>query len=280
MCSIGGFISSRPLSRYTARNLLSALIWYGQDRGNQSAGCYYNGQLAKRAMLPSSFLEHSDFFNLFTHDGSMGLTHTRFPTSGAYGDAQAQPFQLGRTITVHNGMFWDIPSLKREWSIAKPSGVDSELITSIIHTLGPSKLPDFIESTDGPSAIAAIHNDKLYLLRSGNPTWFHIINLDDGAKVLVFASTEEQLERALRHTWLIADPFRANGTQQNVLLSAEPGRLTQLGRKIKPPSFSSPYSWGIHNYDTGDWRKYLGEEAADASRRIQLAARNPSWDGE
>ena len=273
MCSIGGYISEKPLDRTTARNLLSALLWYGQDRGTQSAGCYYNGQIAKRAMSPADFLDSSDFFNLFNANGTLGLTHTRMATSGGHGDDQAQPFSIGRTTTVHNGMFWDVKGLKRDWNITKPSGVDSELITSFLHAMGPKKLPDFIESTDGPSAIAAIHNDKLYLMRHGNPTWFYHLEVANENHILVFASTDEQLERAMRHTWLMHDPIHTNGTQQGVLLHATPRKLSAASRKITPNYSMHGYTcYGELDHGNRLWKSYLYDEAKSASDRIRLAA--------
>ena len=256
MCSIGGFISSSPLDRRTSRALCTALIWYGSGRGSQSSGVYYRSasgsHLAKRAVSPASFIESSDFFNVFDGDGSMALTHTRTPTSGGTDDYHAQPFQCGETVIVHNGMIFNTDECRKRWSIVKPSGVDSELYSAFIAHQGINKLPDFMEYTEGCSAIAAIHNDNLYLMRSGNPTFFTTFPLGDN-QILVFASTEEQLLRSIYHTFLMHDDPNIQGTQQHIMLSASALKLKPLGRKIRPVTYGIDWDsyrvcQGYHTY--------------------------------
>jgi len=238
MCSIGGFVSSVPLDPILSRRLCTALLWYGSDRGIQSSGCYINSKLAKAAVTPYDFIDTDEFIGLFARPASMALTHTRTPTSGGLGDEQAQPFVQAGTAAVHNGWIMNTKELKQKWGITKPSGVDSELIVSFLARKGPHKLADFLESADGMSAVAAIHNDKMYLIRSGNPTYYCRLIIGEGECVTVFGSEGEAVKSALAHTWLLPQSYTIQGTQQNILLEAQAHKLQPISRKIRSFSYN------------------------------------------
>lgn len=207
MCSIGGFISSQPLDSAMAKRLCGALIFYGSARGQQSAGIYVNSRLYKRAVHPADFIYDDGFDELFDIDPSCALVHTRQPTSGGTGDEQAHPFWIGNTITVHNGGIMNCAELKKKWSLTKPSGVDSELMTSALDNYGIARLPEIVKDLSGSAAVAALHHGELYLMRDGNPLEYYelklTINTEGDTNLLVFGSTMSQVKDAIAHCWLI-----------------------------------------------------------------------------
>lgn len=247
MCSIGGWISTTPLHRYTGLNLARALLFYGRGRGMQSGGVYYDGRLLKRAMDPQDVMDMPEFGDIFEQGTSnICLTHTRQPTCGGRGDEQAQPFSHGDATTVHNGWYFDTDDIKRSFGIKKPSGVDSELACRFISAHGPLDLPRFIEGSSGASAIACKWKDELYLMRSGNPICYMHIPLNGGEKITVFASTADQLANAVHYVWLMDDEdMHIRDIKEGILYRANPGKLERLTKTVA-------------QHDEMDWRGYGG----------------------
>jgi hypothetical protein len=229
---------------------MEGLLFYGEERGSQSAGVYVNGIVVKRAIRPMSLTETSEFFNAFEHNPSIALGHTRQPTCGGRDDAQAQPFKRGDTVSVHNGFFFDMKSLRKTWSIKKPSGVDSELVASFVESYGPNMLPKFLQDTDGPSAIAAVHSGRLYLMRSGNPIVYTRIPLEGGGKITIFASTETILRNAISYVWL-RHWVKVSSVPENILFECMPHKLKQRSKPIDGytyRSFTGGYGYGLSEY--------------------------------
>lgn len=238
MCSIGGFICSKPLDPGTAQNLASGLLWYGSVRGEQSSGVMVDGEVYKAATKPSEFISDPKFIGMFAKPPTCVLTHTRQPTSGGRGDEQAQPFVDNHTVTVHNGGIFNIKPLKERFNINKPSGVDSELITTFISAHGINELPKFMEEMMGSAAIAAYVNNKLYLARDGNPLEYLILNLSGGGSILIFASTESILMAAARYVWLLQPSIRSITLPSNSLYECTPTKVD----RINGWTFRSSYS--------------------------------------
>ena len=232
MCSIGGFISEKGLQPDRALKLAEALLHYGSARGNQSAGVFVDGITLKRAVSADAFIDGAEFGALFAHDKPVNivLTHTRQPTCGGLGDAQAQPFTHGKVASVHNGMI--DPDIMKQWNIKKPSGVDSELIATFVAQYGPHKLGKFIGSTTGPSAVAVYHDGSVYLMRSGNPLYTYSFGLDNGDHVTVFGSTSYIVERAACNVWLMSPGMNANSIDENQLYKATPKTIQKIGKPI------------------------------------------------
>lgn len=233
MCSIGGFVADKPLPAYQVRDLCKALLWYGQERGAQSSGLYVNGRVAKRAQSPREFIESEDFYAVTKHEARMALTHTRMPTSGGTGDAQAQPFQVAQTVSVHNGMLFDCPALKQQWQLAKESGVDSELVARFVDRYGVKRLPEFIASSYGPSAIAVIHQGALFLIRDNNPTVACTMRFVDGNSITVFGSEYHQVMQAMARVWLVPPGYHAKSVKESVLVRVNGGGLEVISKPLK-----------------------------------------------
>lgn len=253
MCSISGFVSSVPLDKITARTLCTALLYYGQERGSQSAGVYWNNKILKRAMEPYSFTQSSEFFNLFEEPGTMALCHTRQPTCGGLGDQQAQPFRHGNTISIHNGWLMTAGEMKRSYDLKKKSGVDSELFASFIDQYGIMLLPEFLDDSVGPSAIAAIVDNVMYLARYNNPTCYYNFRIPGGS-ITVFASTGDILMSALKYTWLMPIDATPIQTTEGILYRIDPYGAERLTKKPFRPSYHR--SWpSLEDYTP--WGTYV-----------------------
>lgn len=252
MCSIAGFISKNPLNAETALRLSSALLYHGQDRGRQSAGAFVlgkEGRLYKKAVHPENFIYDDGFLGMFEHDVKLALMHTRFPTCGDRTDKQAQPFTRENTVSVHNGYYFAIDAIEAQWGLERKSGVDSELITDYVETYGVKALPDFFETTDGPSAVGIYHNGELYVGRDDNPMSYAQIKMGDGNQLFVFASTESQLKAALDFTFL--GKFVIKELKENRLYRVvSPFKLKRVRkwRRLRYGAASSYYGGGYGGY--------------------------------
>lgn len=252
MCSIGGFISEKPLHPHLAHRLSRALIWYGADRGQQSSGVYANGKVYKRAVSPSEFVASDEFEKFFDAEVSLCLTHTRAPTCGGRGDDQAQPFQHGDVVTVHNGVYHQPEKIAKKFKIKKKSGVDSELITSYLAEYGIANFNTFLDEVWGCSAIAAVIGDNLYLVRHNNPISYDEIKFNDNT-VLVFASTNQQLSAALSHVWLLSSYNRGRSLREDQVFHVTTSAMTPIGGPLK--GFSQSYGGGYSgNKSLADYR--------------------------
>lgn len=246
MCSIGGFISEKPITGHLAQRVCEALLFYGQDRGKQSSGIYINGVLLKKAETATTFIQRDDFEALFTEPASMALVHNRFPTSGGTGDEQAHPFQCNDSIVVHNGGIQNATEVKQQFSLEKSSGVDSELFAAAIGQLGLNRLTEVTAAMSGSAAIAFIHEGVLHLARDKGPLEYMVVKTGDN-HVLIFGSLEEQVLRAVRYNWLIAHYRTITLPSQVILPINAQGPEPSIGAFITKSYTSSSY-----NYDQDD----------------------------
>lgn len=263
MCSIGGFLSSKPLPFRIAGGLADALLYYGSARGQQSAGVYVDGRIVKRAVSPDKLIAHTDYNTLFKEPVTLCLTHTRQPTCGGRGDDQAQPFRAGGTVSVHNGMFHDSKALAKKFGIPKTSGVDSELVATYVHDKGIETLGDFLDEATGCAAVAVVHKGQLYLARDSNPISHIFIKMGD-TDILAFASTDDILMKAIRYVWLWPDTSRPMSVPSGHVHLATPKELTEVG---------SPFGRSIYGTGSGSWH-YTGQSFINAQAQSINAYRS------
>lgn len=260
MCGIAGWISNKPLESRIARDLAQALLFYAEERGDQSAGIWRerNG-LLKKAENAFDFIESKAFDAYWVKNNSkVCLLHTRQPTCGGRGDEQAQPFITGDSATIHNGWYTNAIVLKNLYGLTKSSTVDSQLVSELVETYGVHKLPEFLSEAHGASAIAAYAKGKLFLIRDTNPLCFTTLKFNNGLKIAIFASTPKILTCAIRNIWLIQDLL---------VTDVKPGKLWQLlptgaigtGHKI-PRKSSARYSFDMSKRT---WEKELTFQGHD-----------------
>ena len=236
MCSISGFISSKPLPKWKANRLAAALLYYGTARGSQSSGVYNhtNRKLFKRAVDAEKFIDLAEFHAVFDGPTSLVLCHNRQPTCGGTGDDQAQPFIQGDTVSIHNGWYPQMKKLAETWGLVKPSGVDSELATAFIDTYGIEMLPLFLEDAQGSSAIATIWQDNLYVVRNGGPMYYLRFNDTEDREITIFASTDDILMHAARHVWLLLPrKWKAEMVTFDQIYKMTPGAMEKIGEPIQ-----------------------------------------------
>lgn len=267
MCSISGFVAEKPLNTYTATRLATALLFYGRDRGKQSAGVWADGRLLKKAIDPADLAETPEFFtDLFPPSTpiKMALIHTRQPTCGERGDDQAQPFvgpdRVGDApvVAIHNGMISNHEELQKRWGIEMPSGVDSELVTSFVRKFGPFKLPRFIRSMNGSAAIAVYWRGSVYLMRESNPIETFTVKLRDDSRVTVFGSTQHLIQRAIQYVWLMDCYVGTTSLKERQLHILDGKGPDKLGVPITyhRPAQSRVYRagyGGYQGYNQEDW---------------------------
>ena len=294
MCSIGGWVSATPLEGWEANTLTRALVYYGQERGQQSAGVLLQGastksrQLVKKAISPQDFVNGDTWASLDFNNREACLIHTRQPTSGGRGDAQAQPFVVAEVATIHNGWYTNTKEIKDTHSIDKPSGVDSELVATFVAAHGIGQLPSFFKTAEGSGAIGLLVGSELHLARSGNPIEWIIINIQDNS-VFVFASTEDQVLNSIRHTWLIKPRTRTRMLLPETVFKcnavAEPVEVVQWESKYRRYTSTMGYH-GNHNRtpiaDDPNWVKdgatyrYVGQGRSHQSTSTLKTPETPN----
>lgn len=249
MCSIGGFITkNKGLSPEVASRLAASLLHHGTDRGSQSGGTFtWDGvrrTYLKQAVHPTKVSKHLHWGQLFTRPVEVCFTHTRMPTCGGRGDAQAQPFWKGKTVCVHNGWYANHLELREVYELRNPSGVDSELVREWITRYGIDALPHFITETEGPSAIAMWDNGEVYLTRSGNPLCYvQVPNIG-----LVFASTPDILCASLEDIGIRGIQGEVKELEERYVWKVSSnGALERYSKRIDHPYYDD---FGLDNVET------------------------------
>jgi len=204
LCSIGGAVFKDGLSPDETHRLANALLFFGRNRGDQSAGLWMEGMGGppfKRATDVASLINSTAYKNLFKNVQPQKrlvlLTHTRLPTHGGRTDADAQPFKAGDTVTIHNGMISNDDQLDRQFQLKRKTEVDSEVFTRYINRYGMRNLPKFMKSLSGSLAVVAYKAGRLYAFRDGNPLIVAEIK-DEG---LIWGSTKTMVEAAMIAVW-------------------------------------------------------------------------------
>lgn len=299
MCSIGGWIAPKPLTPWESERLARALLFFGSERGKQSGGIWANGICVKAAVTPHHLSDRADYQAAFKDGAALCLTHTRQPTMGGTGDAQAQPFIHGDTVSVHNGCFSNCKELRERFNLNKPSGVDSELVAEFVDAHGIGELAKFLSAAQGSAACAIVHKGELYLARTSNPLETLTVTWANGDQVTVFASTERILMQAIRHVWLVGEDNRSvmmtydtiaklapNGKAEplakversfRVVKASDSGRngmvgsMGHVGHTTSFPSQGASHGTGVSKWEPRPRRRYhTKKQEAERKRLIGL----------
>ena len=162
-CGIFGF-SGREGKKANIKKL-QALGLYNIQRGTDSCGYYYNGNLVKGIDDEANFSKFISQNKLTPGDliGETFMGHTRKSTSGLNTAPNAHPHKIDNYIQTHNGV------IKNIWSLCNKRGVDHSQITvdsiglgHLIHKFGFEILNEY----EGYAALAMTWMDdptSLYL---------------------------------------------------------------------------------------------------------------------
>lgn len=287
MCSIGGAVFKEGLTPDEALRLANALLFFGRDRGDQSAGLWIEGMGGppfKRATDVASLINSTAYKNLFNNVQPQKrfvlLTHTRLPTCGGRTDADAQPFKAGDTVTIHNGMISNPSQLDRQFKLKRRTLVDSEVFTRYINRYGMRNLPKFLKAMSGSMAVVAYKAGRLYAFRDGNPMWVATIK-DEG---LIWASTKEMLHNAMVAIYgYIPEHHMAELKEDTIYAFRDRGVVERLATfRTRPYS----YSWtcddefdirvyGNAPYERTDPNKYTPVVSGAAHKIVRMGSSDP-----
>jgi glutamine phosphoribosylpyrophosphate amidotransferase len=219
-----------------AQRVASSLLFFGRDRGDQSAGIWFEGmgQPLKRALAVDEFISTKSYNAIFDRVKEKGrfvlLTHTRYPTCGGRTDADAQPFKAGDTVTIHNGMIINPGQLEKKFNFVRKTQVDSEVFARYINRHGVRNLPKFMHLLSGNAAVVAYKAGKVYAFRSGNPLVVASIPGDG----VIWASTKQQVEAAMVTVWGFLPECTITEIASNTIYS-----FKEDGEVIKLASFNT-----------------------------------------
>ena len=113
MCGIVGLVGRTAISQDLC-DALTALQHRGQDAAGMATSFQDHLHLHKGRGLVRDVFRTRHMIRL---QGQMGLGHVRYPTAGAYGDEEAQPFYVNSPygiVLVHNGNLTNAKALKDE----------------------------------------------------------------------------------------------------------------------------------------------------------------------
>jgi len=150
MCGIVGYVGEQPAYSFLIRGLRKL-----EYRGYDSRG------IAVQKDGVTSIYKTSDFKNDFPYlEGSVGIGHTRWATTGEVNDTNAHPHRYKSVSVVHNGIINNYKELKKELEELGhdfTSETDSEVIA---HMIAEWNVDTTIEKlTDGFGAFLAIDDD-------------------------------------------------------------------------------------------------------------------------
>lgn len=167
MCGIFGF-SGREGQKADLLKL-KILGVYNTERGTDSCGYYYNGNVQKGVLLEKDFKDFIAENDLESGDLNceVFIGHTRKSTWGTNIEENAHPFEVGDLVLSHNGTLNNIRDLAKEAGITEWFNVDSEGLAMVIEHQGFYVLEKYV----GFAALAMTwryDSDALYLFQGAS----------------------------------------------------------------------------------------------------------------
>lgn len=175
MCGIVGYSGKEPMKQED----LKILLYFAEERGDDSCGVATPNTILKRAEHPHHFITRS------LPTDKVVLGHTRAKTVGAVTDRNAHPFENGNFIGVHNGGIRNFRTLQKQEGTNYQ--VDSEIIWHMFNKYGVKESLPKLQGWMGLGWID--EKNQLNLYKSSAPLW--IGYKDEG---LYFGSRDEYLE--------------------------------------------------------------------------------------
>lgn len=175
MCGIVGYSGKNDMKQED----LKILLYFAEDRGDESCGVATPTDIVKEAEDPHVFIRQD------LPTAKVVLGHTRKATTGEVNDENAHPFTSGDLVGVHNGSIYNFDDLQKEEDTN--FNVDSEIIWYLINKYG---LKEALPKMAGWLGLAWLDaDDRLNLYRHTAP-----ISIGYKDEALFFGSKDEYLE--------------------------------------------------------------------------------------
>jgi glucosamine 6-phosphate synthetase-like amidotransferase/phosphosugar isomerase protein len=213
MCGIAGIFDVQKSKKLERVKLAKHLMLAIEQRGRHASGYAYHGKdsimVEKADMTASDFVQAAPLFTEpFKLKPRSILLHTRYATQGSprnnYNNHPIYSKISGLTL-IHNGWLTNEREVIAKFNLDKDGEVDSETVLRLIEhfVLNERKrittaIKLAMRELEGRFACALIsekYPDTLWLWRNGNPLYCY---RDERTGALIFASTAELLEEALR----------------------------------------------------------------------------------
>lgn len=215
MCSISGF-SFTPCSQVNARNLSTALLCAGAQRGDDACGASYYDNTGgittqTRAMTPKAFTGKTMRMPKGTRTA---ILHTRYATQGSpKNPLNNHPIErlsdsCDIVSVVHNGVIDNDTALFADYALTRNAQVDSEIVPALLAAFGSESYATTLSEISGSMALAWLDErtpGTLHLAKGlSSPIHFAYIATPPAKKSkapriqgVVFASTLSMLEDGL-----------------------------------------------------------------------------------
>lgn len=234
MCCLFGFYDyGHQLTRKQRSRLLSALAVSSEVRGTDATGIAYNAR-GKQIIYKRPIPAHLMWFRV-PAEATAVMGHTRMATGGDPRiNAHNHPFpgNAGNTrfALAHNGVLYNDKVLRRQFQLPETRiETDSYIGVQLLEKHGKldfTGLRFMAEELEGSFTITALSDqDRLYFVKGNNPI---AIRHFPEAKIYVYASTEEILQKALgkaRLPWGRSERIRMHSGE--LLCMDERGRITR-----------------------------------------------------
>jgi len=213
MCGIVGYYTTRKDKVMEAKDVLTSLLLYSEERGKQATGLGYlddDGQIqiikdnvpARQFVISDEFVDFKESKDILP---KFAIGHTRFPTYGSPNNhLNNHPvIYRNRIALVHNGTISNHDDVIQQVVGRRKAEVDTEAISAPIYQFveeGKTAEEAITETSSlvrGSMACALIDTDSprtLRLWRRVSPL-FLACHKETG--VIYFASSKEYLERSL-----------------------------------------------------------------------------------
>tara|TARA_R100000742_G_C4278130_1_gene100629 strand:+ start:977 stop:2041 length:1065 start_codon:yes stop_codon:yes gene_type:complete len=251
MCGIFGYAKKHNAQSDFQIDKLREVLTYLADesvvRGQDSTGISMitpDNRETYKATAPSSELVEHDAWKSIVLDrvnrnSTIVIGHVRLATHGAVTERNAHPFEIGEVVGAHNGVIYNYNKLANVYS--KNIEVDSEVIFA---SLNNNPMDKALEQLEGDFAVSWVKesNKILHLARESSRP-IHVAYWRK-ARVLLWASTEEILKKALKRAGLI---LKHHGLKSELIYSFDTDKF-EKGYTPEKTKFEAKERYNVYSY--------------------------------